>query len=286
MLALGLLHYDLRDYEKAQSYLHRVLDQGFYSASALYYLGMTRRSQSDDASAFEAFANVRSGGDFLPATAQMADILRLEKRLDEALTLVQERRANHPEQAQDFFLVESRVLQNADLNKKAIEVLSAGLDQFPDSIKMLYTRGLIYAQEDDIPAAEADYRRVLALESDNASTLNALGYTLTDKTDRYEEARGYIEAAYALRPEDPAILDSMGWVLYKLGDRKAALGYLQRAYERYPDPEIVAHLGEVLWQLGKKTEAKKTWRNSLKENPRSDILLKTIKRFGLNPDTL
>jgi len=130
---------------------------------------------------------------------------------------------------------------------------------------------------------EADLRRMLEIRPNDATALNALGYTLTDRTDRHQEAFGYISAALEQRPEDPAIIDSMGWVLYRLGRPDEALPYLQRAYEAYPDPEIASHLGEVLWVLGQKKEARRIWQDTLKAHPDNDIIKETVNRLTGQP---
>jgi tetratricopeptide (TPR) repeat protein len=121
--------------------------------------------------------------------------------------------------------------------------------------------------------------RKSTLKPDHAQAYNALGYTLADRTDRFKEAKGYIEKALKLSPDDPFILDSMGWVLYRLGDQAEALGYLQRAYALRPDPEIAAHIGEVMWARGQRGDAEKLWRDASKESPDNEMLQATMKRF-------
>ena len=123
-------------------------------------------------------------------------------------------------------------------------------------------------------------RAILVADPKNAQALNALGYTLADRTTRYPEALGYIEQALALLPGDAAVLDSMGWVQYRLGDHAKALDYLRRAYQANPDAEIAAHLVEVLWASGQREEAKKIWREALRKNPDSSHLLKLKEKFG------
>ena len=124
-------------------------------------------------------------------------------------------------------------------------------------------------------------RTILKTEPDNAQVLNALGYTLADRTQRYNEALQYIQKALELEPNDAAVMDSMGWVKYRLGDYESAIAYLRKADEIAKDPEIAAHLGEVLWVAGKKNDALKVWEESLKEHPNHEALLKVMKRFGL-----
>ena len=108
-----------------------------------------------------------------------------------------------------------------------------------------------------------------------------MGYTLADQTDRYEEALALIERALAIRPDEPAFIDSMGWVLFKLGRLDEALIQLERAYELFSNDEVASHLGEVLWSLGEKRKAKKVWREAIKKTPDSPYLLDVYKRFEL-----
>jgi Flp pilus assembly protein TadD len=126
---------------------------------------------------------------------------------------------------------------------------------------------------------ETNLRKVIKLKPDHAQAYNALGYTLADRSQRLPEAKGYIEKALALAPDDPFILDSMGWVHFRMGNHKEGLDYLQRAYKTRPDPEIAAHLGEVLWAKGRQSEAEKVWRESVVEHPENELLQDTIKRF-------
>ena len=128
---------------------------------------------------------------------------------------------------------------------------------------------------------EADVREVLRTEPNNASALNALGYTLLERTDRIDEAEASILRAYALKPNDPAILDSLGWLNFKRGKTDEALQYLRQAYKMFPDDEIAAHLGEVLWVSGQRDEARRLWRDALRMHPKSEHLPRT--RLRLDP---
>jgi len=129
-------------------------------------------------------------------------------------------------------------------------------------------------------AMENDLRSILAQDPDHAATLNALGYTLTNHTQRYEEAADLIERALELSPGDPAILDSLGWVYYKLGQYNESETLLREAHNAFPDPEVAAHLGEVLWVQGRQFEARDVWRDGLNRVPDHPIILETVKRLG------
>jgi len=132
---------------------------------------------------------------------------------------------------------------------------------------------------DNLELAESDLLKVIELEPRNAMALNALGYTLTNKTNRHKEALVYIEKAYEISPDDPAIIDSMGWVNYRLGNYEEALTYLRKAIAMESDHEIAAHLGEVLWVSGLETEAKRVWGEALDKKQDSEVLKTVMKRF-------
>ena len=132
---------------------------------------------------------------------------------------------------------------------------------------------------DRIDIVEANLRKLIKIRPDHAHTYNALGYTLADRNERVQEAHDLIQTALKLSPNDPFIMDSMGWVLYRMGRDEEGLDYLQRAYKMRPDAEIAAHLGEVLWALGRHDEARRVWGGALKEHPKNEALQKTVKRF-------
>ena len=154
------------------------------------------------------------------------------------------------------------------------------MERYPEDTDLLYARGLVAAQLNLIDIHEQDMRKLLVKDPQNAHALNALGYTLADATDRYEEAHSLIEQALSIRPEDPFILDSMGWVQYRLGNHSAAIDYLERALTKRDDAEIAAHLGEVLWVNGNQERAREVWQRALEQNPDNDVLLDTLKRFN------
>jgi len=144
---------------------------------------------------------------------------------------------------------------------------------------LLYARALLAAEHDDLAAAERDFRRVIELKPDDAEALNALGYTLADRTDRRSEALELIERAIKLKPDEPAIIDSLGWVRYRMGDLDASVKELRRAFAKQDDPEIAAHLGEVLWVKGERDEARKIWEQGRKKDAKNKALLETIRRL-------
>jgi tetratricopeptide (TPR) repeat protein len=174
---------------------------------------------------------------------------------------------------------EAHLLREVKQYQASYDVLKGALDERPDQPELLYDIALAAEKLDRLDVVESSLRRLVALKPEHAQAWNALGYTLADRTNRLTEARDYIEKALALAPDDPFILDSMGWVHYRLGNRQEGIDYLRRAFERRPDPEIAAHLGEVLWVEGERDEAQRVWRDSLRAHPDSEELQKAIRKF-------
>ncbi len=185
-----------------------------------------------------------------------------------------------PDLRVDAWLLETELLLQQQRRADADRVFELALTEFPLDQRLLYARALARVAVDDLVGAEADLRRILSVDPDNSQALNALGYTLADRTDRQIEALGYIERALALAPEEGAILDSMGWVLYRLGKPDEALEYLERAFELAKDAEIAAHYGEVLWVLGREDEAKAIWKQAMETTPDDPVLQETVQRLG------
>ncbi len=180
----------------------------------------------------------------------------------------------------DAYLLEADLRQkDADLPGE-MDAFANGLAAYPDDPGLLYARSLSWERRDDIAHAEADLRKVLVAEPDNVAALNALGYTLADRTTRYDEALQLIDRARVAEPDNPAIIDSYGWVLYRLGRTREALVELQRALLLQKDPEIAAHLGEVLWVTGDKAGARKAFDEARKLEPANRSLQRALQRTG------
>ena len=181
----------------------------------------------------------------------------------------------------ESYLIEADILREAGQPDEAVRLLSSALREQPNDISLLYTRAISAVSMDDLELAEQDFRRILQIDDDNAMALNALGYTLTDRTDRHQEAYRLIRRALELDPESPPILDSMGWVYFRLGQPERALPYLERALAGEDNPEIAAHLGEVLLALGREQEARDVFDQARESFPEDDYLADTIQRLGL-----
>ena len=161
-------------------------------------------------------------------------------------------------------------------------VLDKGLEAAPDELSLLYSSAMAAEQVGRLDILETRLRRLIELQPDNAQAYNALGYTLADKTDRFDEAKALLVRALELSPDDPVYIDSMGWVEFKLKDYEKSITLLQRAYELERHPEIAAHLGEALWAQGREVEAKSVWTSALDQFPDNDVLLETVERYEMD----
>jgi len=180
----------------------------------------------------------------------------------------------------DAYLLEADLRHEDKDEAGEFDAFARGLAAFADDDALLYARALAWERRDDIPRAEADFRRILVAQPDNVATLNALGYTLADRTGRYAEALELIDRARVAEPDNPAIIDSYGWVLYRLGRVHDALPQLRRAYVLQKDPEIAAHLGEVLWVSGDKAEARRYFDEARKLDPENRALQRALRKTG------
>jgi Flp pilus assembly protein TadD len=188
-----------------------------------------------------------------------------------------------PEVRIEARVVEAQILLGAQRSPEAFEVLSSALQEHPDDIRILYTRSLVAVDLNNIELAESDLRKVIAQEPDNAAALNALGYTLADRTDRLEEARTLIEQAYRLQPDEASIIDSMGWIAFRQDRLEEAEKYLREAFERDKNAEISAHLGEVLWIQGNRAAAQEVFSTGLEIDADNRVLQETLERLGMTP---
>ena len=181
------------------------------------------------------------------------------------------------------FQAEAQILQESGNTETAFQVLNDGLESLPEDIELRYARALMAVGLGDLELAESDLRWIISIQPDNAAAINALGYTLADLTERYDEAEELILLAYELQPEDASIIDSMGWISYRLGLLAEAEAYMREAWKIMRNAEVAAHLGEVLWARGQKDEARSTWQLGLQLENDNEILINTMQRFGESP---
>lgn len=234
--------------------------------------------------ALEWYAGVPGGPQRWQARLRSSTVLHKLKRADEAFARLRELQADgdaDEETRRDAYLLEAELCKDDSNLDGELDTYARALAAFPDEKQLLYARALMWERRDDIPRAEADFRRILAVDAEDVNALNALGYTLADRTDRHQEALELIARAIAAQPDSAAIIDSYGWVLYRLGRKVEALTELRRAFTKQKDAEIAAHLAEVLWVIGEKDESRKYFEESRKIDPENRSLKRAIDKTGV-----
>ena len=249
-------------------------------AAVLYYLARISEARLRWGEAVDRFSQVPRGDRYWESQLRIAGALAQDKRMTLAISHLRALTPSNALERLSLAQTESTLWREAGENVKAFEALETALVADADNPDLLYDSAMLAERINRMEEAEKRLRRVIVLQPTRAHAFNALGYSFADRNTNLDEARTLIEKAHSIAPEDPAILDSMGWIAFRQGRMSDAEGYLKRALEKFQDGEIAAHLGEVLWAQGRQDEAKKVWDAQLKVQPDSDILKKTVARLA------
>jgi len=282
LYTLGLLSLEAQRFDAAEKYLGKLLKSGKREGEALYYLGRISQSEGHIEKAVERYKKVKNGEYRFDAQMRSAKLIALQGKIDEALEFLNKMTESSQSKTAliRIYLTRGEILKHDERFVEAIKNYDQALEVIPGNIDLLYARGLTGESIGDIELLETDMLTILKTEPDNAHALNALGFTLADRTDRIQEAYEYLKRAMQIKPEDPAFIDSFGWVNYRMGNYDEAIRLLKKALSQVEDGEIAAHLGEVLWVTGKQQEALGIWNRALKKSPKDSNILKTMKRFN------
>ena len=279
-MAVAALAMQATDYETAEKLLKRVLESDYKDKdSARLYLGQLAEERKRSAEALKWYAAVGRGEHFVSAQSRYAGVLAKQGRLDDARRHLRSVEPANNAQRVQLTQAEAQLLREAERYQDAFDVLGRALEQLPNYPDLLYDHAMAAEKVQRYDVLESNLRKLIEIRPDNAHAYNALGYTLAERNERLDEARKLIEMAVGLAPDDPFIMDSMGWVLYRQGQVKEAVEWLQRAYVLRPDAEVAAHFGEVLWVDGQRERAQQVWKEALKDNAKNEVLQSTVKRF-------
>ncbi|MBK8182842.1 MAG: tetratricopeptide repeat protein [Candidatus Competibacteraceae bacterium] len=278
--ALGLLAAETRQFDLAESYFLELIKRNTRLGDAYFELGRIEEQRGNDAKAREWYERIKSEDRYLNAQMRMGVVLAKTADAAAVAQHFDTLRGSNPQSTVNLYLAEAEALREANRHQESFDTLDQALQSHANDKDLLYARALAAERINRLDVLERDLLTILASDPKNGQALNALGYTLADRTERYQDALGYIQQALALLPDDAAVLDSMGWVQYRLGNHAKALDYLRKAYRLNADAEIAGHLSEVLWASGQRDEAKRIWRAALSKQPDSRELLELQQRFG------
>ncbi len=279
LFPLGLVLMEQGLLEEARERFAQLARLDPYVNRASYHLGWIAEQTGEMDEALRWYRAVDEGPVYVQARARLAVLWAQQGELEQAREELERLLESFPEQAVSLVLTEAEMLIELDRHDEALKIYNAALEQQGYDTTLLYARAMLAEKMDRLDLLERDLRRILRREPDNAIVLNALGYTLADRTDRYDEAYGLIKQSLLLNPNNFYTLDSMGWVLYRLNRLQEAIEHLQRAGEIRADPEQASHLGEVLWFSGERQQARKVWEEGLERFPDNDKLREVIERF-------
>ena len=280
-ISLALLYIETKQLDKATETLKQLIVSDKKVDVSNYYLGRIAQNKGNDKQAISYYLKVLKGDYQFDSQMRTGILLADLGKPSDALAKLEalaEVQTEWPLRVKAY-LAQGEVLRGQRRYKEAVEMYSRALQQNRDDTTLLYARGLMAEKVDRLDMAEADLLKVISKEPENANALNALGYTLADRTVRYQEALAYIKRAAALVPDDPAILDSLGWVSFRLGNIEDALKWLSQAFQKLEDAEIAAHYGEVLWRNSQKQKAREVWKIGKEQNADNPVLVETLKRI-------
>jgi tetratricopeptide (TPR) repeat protein len=277
---LGLVYLELGEFDEAEHRIHMALALGYEDKDAAYLnLGQISQSREDYVLAARWYETVSPGGLFPEAQSRLAHLKLKTDGLENAIGDLDEKINRMPQYYVEFVQIKAALFRESNELDRAFQQLEIGLKEKPDNPDFLYDSALLAEKLGDLPSMETRLRRLIEIQPNNPYVYNALGYTLADVTDRFEEAKELIKIALDLAPDNFMILDSMGWVEYRLHNYHESLDLLRRAYVQRRDPEIAAHLGEVLWVIGRKDEAKSILQDAVSSHPDNDVLKNTVNRL-------
>ena len=268
------------DTASGRALLEKLLDSSFPDKSTVhYFLGQIDEEEKKPDAALAHFRLVTAGDQYVAARARAAQILLQQGKPEEARELLHATKGGSASEQARLAIAEAQLLREAGRKDDGYAVLTAALAKHPDDPELLYETALTAERQNQPEVMEKHLRHLLKLKPDHAHALNALGYSLADRNIRLDEAHDLVTRAVALAPEDPFIMDSLGWVQFRQGKLPEALKTLEKAYAIKADPEIAAHLGEVLWTLGRKEDAARLLNEAVKKNPDNDVLAAALKKF-------
>jgi tetratricopeptide (TPR) repeat protein len=277
----ALLATELEKMDVALPLFESLLAENYQADNVNFYLGHIHSFQQEADIALKYYVAVKQGSNYLPSQYRIAKIYLNNQKIEKARILFRRLHEKLPDNTEQLYENEASLLVQHKADSGALALLDKAIALFPDNPTLRYERASIYERQDKLDLMEKDFRHVLAQDPNNVAALNGLGYLLTIRTTRYDDAHLLISKALELTPRDPSIIDSMGWVLFKKGQIKEAIVYLQKAYQQFPDPEVAAHLSEALWVNGEQDAAKAILQESLTTNPGSEETLDILRRLGI-----
>ncbi len=277
---VALLALETGDDIMAEQFLNQSLERKYYNPDQVnMYLARIYAQRQNIDKVINLVEKISTGPLFVDSRIFAAQAIRVEKGIDQAIEYLDQYKSLDRQEKLKFLQLKTSFWYNDNQYQKAINLMLSEEEKYTDSAEFYFDFGLLYEKNKDFDAMEASLKKAISLKPDYAIAYNALGYSYADRNVKLDDAKKYIEIALSIEPQNHYILDSMGWVHYRLGNYDIAYEFITKAYAIQEDPEIAAHLGEVLWKQGKENEAMSVWQGSLEKFPENSILIETKNRL-------
>lgn len=278
--AIALLSLQMNDLQGAETQLKQALTDGKKDQDTVhYYLGQLSEAKHQDDEAIADYQAVKAGEFVFAAQMRIAYLLSKQGKLAEAREVLHSQQPISNLQRAQGVLIEAQLLRDATRYDEAYQVLQQGLDKLPNHPVLLYETAMMADKLGKYEVAEQDLRKLIQLNPQDANAYNALGYSFLERNVRIPEGVALVEQALQISPDDPAIIDSVGWGYYRSGKLEDSVKLLRRAYAANSDPEIAIHLADALWASGDQEEARRLLNNSLQAHPDNQLLRAELKKF-------
>ena len=279
-LTVALLALESGDDLVAEKYLKQALERKHPNPDQIYmYLARIYAQREDLANVLNWVEKISAGPMFVDSRIFAAQSIRAKNGVSDAINYLDQFKSLDRQEKLKFLQLKTSFLYNDNQYQQAINLMLTEEDKYNDSAEFYFDFGLLYEKNKDFESMEKHLKKAISLKPDYAIAYNALGYSYADRNIKLDDAKKYIEIALSIDPQNHYILDSMGWVYFRLGNYDIAYEFITKAYTIQEDPEIAAHLGEVLWKQGKQNEAISIWQSSLEKFPENLILIETKNRL-------
>ena len=277
---VALLALETGDDIMAEQFLNQSLERKYYNPDQInMYLARIYAQRQNIDKVINLVEKISTGPLFVDSRIFAAQAIRVEKGIDQAVEYLDQYKSLDRQEKLKFLQLKTSFWYNDNQYQKAINLMLSEEEKYSDSAEFYFDFGLLYEKNKDFDSMEANLKKAISLKPDYAIAYNALGYSYADRNVKLDDAKKYIEIALSIEPQNHYILDSMGWVHFRLGNYDIAYEFITKAYAIQEDPEIAAHLGEVLWKQGKENEAISVWQGSLERFPENSILIETKNRL-------
>jgi tetratricopeptide (TPR) repeat protein len=279
-LTVALLSLELNDNILAEKFFNQALERGYSDRDKIQiYLAKIYLDRKEPDQAITFLNKISSGQLFVEAKILTAEIIAEQSSVDDGIASLLKYKNLSPNDKLQFLKAKTSLLYNNNRQQDAFDLMKGEDSNFDNSAEFKFDYAMLAEKMGNLLLMEQLLKEAIKIKPDYAYAYNALGYSYADRNIKLADAKKYIEIALSISPNNHYIMDSMGWLHFRMGNIEIALQFIEKAYKIQKDPEIAAHLGEILWKMGKLKQAEIVWEESIKTYPSNTVLLETFERL-------